>query len=236
MYDFKPPYLGAAYYPESWPREEIDADLDRLVSHGLNTVRIAEFAWSTMEPEEGKFDFSLFREVVDKCKARGIAVVMCTPSATPPSWMEHKYPEVMAEYSGKKATHGARRESCPTNKTFRKFCARITEEMAKEFCKDENIIGWQLDNEISTMQKETGCNCPSCRQGWTDYLKKRYGTIKALNDAWEHYTWSLNFNSFDEVDAVDGVVWMPPAQKSVWEEYKNECYIDFLLLCIQLCV
>ena len=69
MYDFKPPYLGAAYYPESWPREEIDADLDRLVSHGLNTVRIAEFAWSTMEPKEGKFDFSLFREVVDKCKA-----------------------------------------------------------------------------------------------------------------------------------------------------------------------
>ncbi len=229
MYDFKPPYLGAAYYPESWPREEIDADLDRLVSHGLNTVRIAEFAWSTMEPREGEFDFSIFREVVDKCKARGIAVVMCTPSATPPSWMEHKYPEIMAEYSGKKATHGSRRQSCPTNKTFRKFCARIVEEMAREFCKDENVIGWQLDNEIATMTKDTGCNCPSCRQGWTDYLKKRYGTVKALNDAWEHYTWSMDFSSFEEVDAPDGVVGIPTAQKSAWEEYKNECYIDFLL-------
>ena len=26
---------------------------------------------------------------------RGISVIMCTPSATPPSWMEHKYPEVL---------------------------------------------------------------------------------------------------------------------------------------------
>lgn len=229
MYDFKPPYLGAAYYPESWPREEIDADLDRMVSHGLNTVRMAEFAWSTMEPEEGKFDFSLFREVVDKCKVRGIAVVMCTPSATPPSWMEHKYPEIMAEYSGQRATHGSRRHSCPTNKTFRAFCARIMEEMAKEFSHDENMIGWQLDNEISTMTKETGCNCSSCRRGFTEYLKKRYGTIEALNDAWEHYTWSMNFSSFEEVDAPDGVVKMPPAQRCAWEEYKNESFMDFLL-------
>ena len=216
MYDFKPPYLGAAYYPESWPREEIDADLDRLVSHGLNTVRIAEFAWSTMEPEEGKYDFSLFREVVDKCKARGIAVIMCTPSATPPSWMEHKYPEVMAEFSGRHATHGGRRNSCPTNKTFRYFCAKITEEMAKEFCNDENVIGWQLDNEISTLSNQAGCNCPSCRADWTDYLKKRYGTIQALNDAWEHYTWSLDFSSFEEVDAVNSVGGMSPAHMTAW--------------------
>ena len=90
MFNFKPPYFGAAYYPEAWPREEIDVDLDRLQAHGMNTVRVAEFAWSTMEPEEGKYDMSLFREVVDKCRSRGIAVIMCTPSATPPSWMAHK--------------------------------------------------------------------------------------------------------------------------------------------------
>lgn len=229
MYNFKPPYYGAAYYPESWPREQIDSDLDKLVAHGLNTVRIAEFAWSAMEPEENKFDFSLFREVVDKCKARGISVVMCTPSATPPSWMEHRYPEVMLEAKGLKATHGNRRLSCPTNKTFRFFCSRIVEKMAEEFANDENIIGWQLDNEISTLPHETGCTCPSCRQGFVDYVRNRYGTIEALNEAWEHYTWSMNFTSFDEVDAVTGTTSTPAVQKVLWEEYKNESYIDFLL-------
>ena len=87
MYDFKPPYFGTAYYPESWPREQIDEDLTHLLENGLNTVRIAEFAWAVMEPREGEYDFSLFREVVDKCRERGISVIMCTPSATPPSWM-----------------------------------------------------------------------------------------------------------------------------------------------------
>ena len=121
MYDFKPPYFGAAYYPEAWDRSEIDADLDRAVAHGLNCLRIAEFAWGTMEPEEGKYDFSLFREVVDKCKVRGISVIMCTPSATPPSWMEHKYPEVLAMINGKRLSHGERRKSCPTSLIFRKI-------------------------------------------------------------------------------------------------------------------
>jgi len=230
MYDFKPPYYGAAYYPEAWPREEVDKDLDRLVAHGLNTVRVAEFAWSTMEPEEGKYDFSLFREVVDKCKARGISVVMCTPSATPPSWMEHNYPEIMMEIAGEKMTHGHRRMSCPTNKKFRYFCSKIVEEMAREFANDENIIGWQLDNEISIMPKKLfGCTCEGCRKGFKDYLRHRYGTIEALNDAWEHYTWSMNFSSFDEVDANDGAVNLPAAQQYLWEEYKNACYQDFLL-------
>ncbi len=228
MYDFKPPYYGAAYYPESWPHEEVDADLDRLVAHGLNTIRIAEFAWSNMEPEEGKYDFSLMREVVDKCKSRGISVVMCTPSATPPSWMAHKYPEIMMETGNVKAIHGSRRMCCPTNKTYRKFCAGIVEAMAKEFANDENIIGWQLDNEIVTMTKDTGCTCPSCRKAYVEYLRARYGTIEALNDAWEHYTWSMNFSSFEEVDAADGTVSMPPVQKYVWEEFQNASYVDFL--------
>ena len=57
MYDFKPPYFGVAYYPESWPREQIDEDLDLLIKHGLNTVRVAEFAWADMEPREGVYDF-----------------------------------------------------------------------------------------------------------------------------------------------------------------------------------
>lgn len=227
MYDFKPPYFGAAYYPEAWDRSEIDADLERAVSHGLNCLRVAEFAWSTMEPEEGKYDFSLFREVVDKCKARGIAVIMCTPSATPPSWMEHKYPEIMAEVNGRRHVHGARRESCPTNPIFRKFCAGIVEAMAKEFANDENIIGWQIDNELVTMVGGTGCTCPDCVRDYHNYLEKRYGTIENLNDAWGNYVWSLNFNSFDEVDVYTKDVWMSPAQKAVWEQYKSTAYADF---------
>lgn len=227
MYDFKPPYFGAAYYPESWPREEIDADLDRLQAHGLNTVRIAEFAWSTMEPEEGKYDLSLFREVVDKCKARGIAVIMCTPSATPPSWMAHKYPEIFnVDNGGNRAIHGHRRLTCPTSKLYRRFCAQIVEIMAKEFANDENIIGWQIDNEIQSMSLGTGCKCPDCTRGFQDFLRDKYETIEKLNDAWGHYTWSMNFSSFNEIDAYNQYM-IPAVHKYMWECYKSLSHSDF---------
>ncbi len=228
MYDFKPPYYGAAYYPESWPREEVDADLDRLVSHGLNTVRVGEFAWSTMEPEEGKYDFSLFREVVDKCKARGISVVMCTPSATPPSWMAHKYPEIFASDGVKQAKHGHRRTTCPTNKLYRRFCAEIVEAMAKEFALDENIIGWQIDNEFHAMIFGTGCDCPACTDGFRDFLRERYhNDINELNDAWGHYTWSLNFSTFNEIDPFYTYTALPAVHKYMWDQYKSLSISDF---------
>ena len=227
MFDYKPPYFGAAYYPESWPREEIDADLDRLRAHGMNTVRIAEFAWSTMEPREGVYDLSLFREVVDKCKERGIAVIMCTPSATPPSWMAHKYPEIFAvDAAGNRATHGHRRLTCPTNKLYRRFCAKITEVMAKEFANDENIIGWQIDNEFQIMAMGTGCKCPECTKGFQDYLRDKYEEIDALNDAWGHYTWSMNFSSFNEVDAYHPHL-LPAVHRYMWERYKSLSHSDF---------
>ena len=63
MFQAKKPVFGSNYYPEAWDRNLIDEDIALMQSMGLNCVRIAEFAWSTMEPEEGKFDFSLFREV-----------------------------------------------------------------------------------------------------------------------------------------------------------------------------
>ena len=50
--------FGAAYYPEYLPSERMDEDIDMMMSAGMNVVRIAESTWSTLEPEEGIFNFS----------------------------------------------------------------------------------------------------------------------------------------------------------------------------------
>ena len=227
MYDFKPPYFGAAYYPESWPREQIDGELDKVKALGLNTVRIADFAWSTIEPREGKYDLSLFREVVDKCKERGISVIMCTPSAAPPVWMTHKHPDILAEFGGVKMTHGGRRNSCPTSSEYRGYIAGIVDAMAAEFCNDENVVAWQIDNEIQTMRDNAGCTCTACRDSFREYLKRQYVSVDALNEAWGAYTWSSDFSSFDEIDVRNPKTHQPPAFTYAWERYKNEIYADF---------
>ena len=65
----KPPYLGAAYYPEDWDDDQIDVDVAKMVELGLKVVRIGEFAWHRMEPKPGEFDFTFFHTVIDKLKA-----------------------------------------------------------------------------------------------------------------------------------------------------------------------
>ncbi|MBQ8174430.1 MAG: beta-galactosidase [Clostridia bacterium] len=221
-----PPYLGAAYYPEAWPREDIDTDLNRMQRQGLDTVRVAEFAWATMEPREGEYDFSLFREVVDKCKKRGMAVIMCTPSATPPKWMVRKYPTIMATVNGTRVSHGGRRDTCPTDPTYRELCRKINREMAREFGADENVIGWQLDNELIPQKDGFGCTCPTCTADFRRYLRSRYDTIEALNDAWGNFTWSLAYSDFEEIDPPDKTTGYCASLYIVWSAYKNEVYAE----------
>ncbi|MDY3025402.1 MAG: beta-galactosidase, partial [Candidatus Faecivicinus sp.] len=95
--DYCPPYLGVAYYPEDWDESEIDRDIEKMQRIGVDTVRIAEFAWHRMEPHPGEFDFSFFHRVVDKMHAAHINVVLGTPTATPPRWLSRLYPDVMME-------------------------------------------------------------------------------------------------------------------------------------------
>ena len=52
-----PLLLGTAWYPEQWPESRWDADLALMQQSRVHMVRVAEFAWSRMEPEEGKYDF-----------------------------------------------------------------------------------------------------------------------------------------------------------------------------------
>lgn len=46
--------LGVCYYPEHWDKSLWREDLNRMLSVGIGTVRIGEFAWSKFEPTEGK--------------------------------------------------------------------------------------------------------------------------------------------------------------------------------------
>lgn len=82
-------YHGACYYPELWDEETIQQDIDIMREVGVNVVRIGEFAWSVMEPEEGKIDVGFFKEIIARLYESGIETIMCTPTLTPPIWFSH---------------------------------------------------------------------------------------------------------------------------------------------------
>ena len=47
--------LGVCYYPEQWPESIWAEDAARMRELGITFVRIAEFAWSRIEPEPVRF-------------------------------------------------------------------------------------------------------------------------------------------------------------------------------------
>lgn len=229
MFKAGKPYFGAAYYPEAWDKEQVDEDIRLMLEMGMNTVRIAEFAWSNMEPAEGVYDFSLMRTVVDKCKKAGIAVIMGTPTATPPAWLEEKYPAVkMVNTHGERMTHGARRHVCPNNKKYRGLCSEIVTRMALEFKDDENIIAWQIDNELYNTEADgRGCCCPDCHAAFIDDMKRKYGFVENLNNAWNNYIFSINYQSFEQLPTPRHDVWTHPSYSTEWMEFQNRSYIAF---------
>ena len=80
----RPLLLGVDYYPDQTPEHLWEEDARLIAEAGLTNVRVAEFAWSLMEPAEGKFVFAWLERAVKILHEHGIAVILGTPSAAPP--------------------------------------------------------------------------------------------------------------------------------------------------------
>lgn len=194
-------YFGCAWYPEAWPRERWAEDIRLMKEAGINAVRMGEFNWGRFEPQEGKFEFSDYRHLLEKLHENGIAVLLCTPTAAPPKWMSSRYPEILkSDKTGQPVYDGNRRHCCPSSLKFREFSRRITEKMAETFRDSPAIFAWQLDNEIAAEAEHGFCFCDGCAKRFRTHLEMKYRTVENLNAAWNGAFWSGDFTSFDEID------------------------------------
>ena len=82
--------LGTAWYPEQWPESRWEADLALMQKAGVHFVRVGEFAWSRMEPEEGRYDLDWLDRAVTAAAKHDIYTVLGTPTAAPPAWLTQK--------------------------------------------------------------------------------------------------------------------------------------------------
>lgn len=192
-------YIGCAYYPEVWPRERWKHDAAMMKEAGFNLIRLGEFAWSVMEPEEGRYDFAWLHDIVDLLYANGIQTMLCTPTAAPPPWVTQLYPETLLFNTSKPpAAVDIRRRYCPSSQQYRTLGDRITARMAREFASHPGIVAWQLDNEIA-IGENPACECESCRSQFNQWLKVRYRTLTNLNQAWGNRFWSGEFSDWKQI-------------------------------------
>ncbi|MCS6775579.1 MAG: beta-galactosidase [Chloroherpetonaceae bacterium] len=188
-------YFGTAWYPEHWPETRWPEDVRMMREAGMNVCRIAEFAWSSLEPLEGEYEFDWLERAIALLADNGIAVVLGTPTAAPPAWLTHHHPDTLAiEPDGRPAQHGNRCHYSPTSPTYHKYVRRIVEHMARRFGQDPRVIGWQIDNEYNRIDYSENTH----RQ-FQHYLKEQYGSIEALNAHWHTAYWSQTYTDFDEI-------------------------------------
>jgi beta-galactosidase len=194
-----PLLFGADYYPDQTPERLWEDDAARMQAMGITNVRIAEFAWALMEPKEGSFDFAWLDRSVKILNAHNIAVIVGTPSAAPPAWLTQKYPEVMmVDEHGMTLNTGARRFTCPTNKTYRGLSVAIATQMAQHYASTPGVIGWQIDNEL-TLGSSGRCYCKYCREGFQQWVRAKYGSLDAVNEAWGTVFWSNTYFDFSQI-------------------------------------
>ena len=82
--------FGVDYYPEHWPEARWAEDAHLMAEIGVNTVRLAEFAWSRLEPGENVFDFAWLDRAIEVLNDRNICVILGTPTASAPPWVMSK--------------------------------------------------------------------------------------------------------------------------------------------------
>jgi beta-galactosidase len=191
--------LGVCYYPEHWPRDRWPIDAQMMREAGIEIVRIGEFAWKLMEPAEGSFEWEWLDEAISTLAAAGLKVVLCTPTAAPPAWLTHDYPDVLpVDAQGRTRNSGTRRHYCPTNRTYRQHSERIVRAMAQRYGQHPSVVGWQIDNEFGC-HNTARCYCSECTVAFQAWLKRKYGTLDALNKAWGAVFWSQTYGRWEEV-------------------------------------
>lgn len=189
--------FGVDYYPEQWDKSLWESDAKRMHDAGIEAIRIMEFAWILIEKKEGLFDFSLFDEVIDIFSRYNIKVVLGTPTATIPFWLYEKDKSIMqVTYDGTRKEFGGRRSVCFNNPTFIEHTKILVEKIAQHYGKNENVIGWQLDNEIGHEGSDF-CYCENCEKKWNLWLKEKYQNIGKLNEIWGTVFWGTSYSDFN---------------------------------------
>ncbi len=219
--------IGVDYYPEHWDRALWAEDADLMQKTGVKLVRLAEFAWCRLEPQDGVFDFAWLDEAVDLFARRGISVVLCTPTSCPPMWLYEKHPDIVhIEKDGTPTNLGIRSHRCVTNPTFLHYADCITIRMAQHYADNPAVVGWQIDNELEAYF----CYCEHCVRKYRAWLQRKYGTIDALNRAYGNVVWSGEYSAWQQIRPPYGALphaWQNPAYMLDFYRFCSENVIDF---------
>jgi len=221
------PFLfhGGDYNPDQWPEEVWAQDMRLMQEAHCNAMSVGIFAWARLEPSEGHYDFGWLDRVMDLVADHGGAVVLATPSGARPAWMARQYPEVLRVRPDRQRNlYGVRHNHCQTSPVYREKVHAINSRLAERYAAHPALAVFHLSNEYSGE-----CHCALCRAAFITWLKRKYGTLDALNHAWWTAFWSHTVTDWDLVEPPS-----PVGETSVhglsldWKRFVTDQTVDFM--------
>ncbi len=192
---------GGDYNPNQWPREVWDEDMRLFKKAHINSATVNVFSWAHLQPNEETYDFSQLDEIIDMLSKENYDIVLATSTGAMPAWLVKNYPEVArVDFDGRRHKFGQRHNHCPNSPDYQRFASKLVEELAKRYGPNPHVTCWHINNEFNT-----GCYCENCEKAFRVWLRKKYGSLDAVNAAWNTEFWGHTFYEWDEIVAPNNL-------------------------------
>ena len=188
-------WYGGDYNPEQWDAEAWKEDDRMFKLAGIDVATINVFSWALSQPNEDIYDFAWLDETIERLYRNGVYICLATSTGAHPAWMARKYPDVLrVDYEGRKRKFGGRHNSCPNSPTYRKYAKIMAGKLAERYKDHPAVLIWHVSNEYGGY-----CYCDNCAAAFRTWLEQRYGTLDAVNKAWNTRFWGHTFYDWEDI-------------------------------------
>ena len=190
-------FIGVNYHPHDWSPERWREDIALMVKAGFDTVRLGHLAWDSFEPDDGVYTFAWFDEVLDLFAHSGIGVVLDVSVRPAPVWVHAICPGCdIHDTAGNPSAAVRRYMEDVSDPAYQNYAMRYARVFLEHYRSHPAIRAFGLCNEqgagfISYSQ--------GARERFQKWLRNKYGSIDALNQAWATQRWSRRLRSFEDV-------------------------------------
>ena len=186
---------GGDYNPNQWPKEIWEQDMVYFKDAHINSATINVFSWAKIQPAEDTYYFDELDEIVEMLSKENYDIVLATSTGAMPAWLYKKYPEIArTDYFGRHHKFGQRHNHCPNSLVFQKYAKALVEKLAARYAHNPHVTCWHISNEYGGE-----CYCENCEKAFRVWLKNKYGTIEAVNKAWNMEFWGHTVYDWDEI-------------------------------------
>lgn len=197
-------YVGTNYHPHDWKPERWEKDIELMKKAGLKVVRLGHLCWDSYEPEDGRYTFEWFDEVMDDFNEAEIKVILDVSMRPAPIWV-HKLCPGCDIYSKSEIRQAPLRRYMEDvdDPDYQFYALRFAGIIVRRYKDHPALMGFGLCNELGDGFVSYS---KAAQKRFQEWLKKKYTTVETLNQKWNTQRWSRRLPSFKDVELPENEI------------------------------